>query len=324
MHVPNRVRLPVKRVCHCDWSKDAGKRWMTVATWNNRAYTVSGPEQVGDVATLFDRLRESLDSKDGLLVGFDFPIGVPSAYADRAMIGNFRNALCNFGTDASPQFYEKCHTPDMIALGRPFYPVSCRTKGAAKREHLTEKLGINWDGLHRQCERAIEGVRNSACPLFWTLGGNQVGSAAISGWQEVLVPTLCRNDPTAGLWPFEGDLESLIRTHSTIIAETYPGEAYGHLKLPRSGWSKRRQTCRRGLADALFDWNSTRPEIVFDVQLIDAVRDGFGAKSNGEDQFDAFAGMCSMLDVVLGYRREGIPSSKQILNVEGWILGQEP
>jgi hypothetical protein len=41
--------------------------------------------------------------------------------------------------------------------------------------------------LRRQCERATP-TRRAACPLFWTLGSNQVGKAAISGWQEVIAP----------------------------------------------------------------------------------------------------------------------------------------
>lgn len=31
------------------------------------------------------------------------------------------------------------------------------------------------------------------------------------------------------LWPFEGSLEELAKVEGSVIAETYPGEAYAHI-----------------------------------------------------------------------------------------------
>ena len=39
----------------------------------------------------------------------------------------------------------------------------------------------------RQCERGGTGYREGCC-LFWTLGANQAGKAAIIGWRDVLAP----------------------------------------------------------------------------------------------------------------------------------------
>jgi hypothetical protein len=53
------------------------------------------------------------------------------------------------------------------------------------------------------------GVRLIAGPVpndYWTLGGNQVGKAAIDGWQNVVRPALALG---ASLWPFDGSLENL-------------------------------------------------------------------------------------------------------------------
>lgn len=60
--------------------------------------------------------------------------------------------------------------------------VACLKKG------LSLKM---FDELRRLCEMSVPAWsvypgRRAACPLFWTLGGQQVGKAAILGWREVL------------------------------------------------------------------------------------------------------------------------------------------
>ncbi len=41
----------------------------------------------------------------------------------------------------------------------------------------------------------------------------------------------------------------------------------------------------------------------------------FGPTNDGEDPFDLFVGVCSMLDVVLGFRQKGTPNSDGIRHV---------
>jgi hypothetical protein len=43
---------------------------------------------------------------------------------------------------------------------------------------------------------------------FWTLGGNQVGKGALSGWKEFLRPA--RELTTVHIWPFDGSFEELL------------------------------------------------------------------------------------------------------------------
>ncbi len=52
--------------------------------------------------------------------------------------------------------------------------------------------------------------------------------------------------------------------------------------------------------------------------------DDFGDAATGEDRFDAFLGLIGMLNIVLGQRDPGPPTSvpEEVLAVEGWILGQ--
>ena len=91
--------------------------------------------------------------------------------------------------------------PSEIAITRPFYPRSS-SKGVTRAE-LVAGLGVSsFDDLLRICERRTE-HRQAACSLFWTLGGNQVGKGALTGWQEIIRPALLRG---AKPWPFDAFL----------------------------------------------------------------------------------------------------------------------
>ena len=73
-------------VAHCDWGKDPKKRWMAVASRPPGGdFTAAATVMVGNTATLLDRLR-GIAGPRPVLIGFDFPIGVPKAYADAAGI----------------------------------------------------------------------------------------------------------------------------------------------------------------------------------------------------------------------------------------------
>jgi hypothetical protein len=157
-----------------------------------------------------------------------------------------------------------------------------------------------------------------ACCLFWTLGGNQVGKGAISGWREVIVPNIDR----VRLWPFDGPLNDLIATNDIVLVETYPGDVYSQIGLPpKSTWSKTKPEGRAIPAPALVNWLNRRP-VLSGNELRSFVGSGFSPRSVGEDQFDAFVGLLGMLDVVGGYLAEGAPRTADITRWEGWILGQ--
>lgn len=163
-------------VAHADWSTAPAKRWMAMARLHDGVYRVEGPEGVRNPETLLESCRRAAGG-GGALVGFDFPIRLPSAYARRAGIADFRRALPAFGAGPWHQFFEPAARPEEIALERPFYPAR---PGGTRQVHLVEGLGMaSMDDLLRECERD-GGNRRGACSLFWTLGGNQVGRAAIN------------------------------------------------------------------------------------------------------------------------------------------------
>lgn len=191
--------------------------------------------------------------------------------------------------------------------------------GGRKMAYLLDGLGFSErESIVRRCEKKTA-TRQAACILFWTLGGNQVGKAAASGWQEILQPNLA----AIGLWPFDGPLHGLLEKHSIVIAETYPGEVYSHLAIPRNpAWSKRKQAGRKSVAPALLAWIAQRGHLA-DPALTDLINCGFVDSGAGEDQFDAIVGLFGMLDVVSGQRPEGLPERPEVRKWEGWILGRQ-
>lgn len=315
-----RLEILPAVVGHADWSTSAAKRWIAMASLRDGVYRVDAPEPVRDPETLIEsRVREA--SGGGALLGFDFPIGLPRAYARRADIGDFRSALPAFGAGRWHEFYDLAERREQIAVERPFYPAR---PGGTRQAHLVEGLGVaSMDELLRDCERGGEN-RRRACPLFWTLGGNQVGRAAIAGWRQVLVPAIVRMGDAIGVWPFDGDLDALLRSRACVVAETYPADACVQLGLPMPGrgWSKRDHGHRLDQGRRVLEWASGKP---IDLSAVrDAVEDGFGASATGEDAFDAWVGLLGMLGVVLGDQPAGTPGDDEARRVEGWILGRHP
>jgi hypothetical protein len=167
--------------------------------------------------------------------------------------------------------------------------------------------------LLRACDRPTAD-RRAACAIFWTLGGNQVGKAAIAGWLELIVPHL----DEVGLWPFSGSLFDLVAKHDVVVAETYPGDAYRQVGVPKGlRWSKTSAEGRRAALPYARAWIDARP-VVTSEALASEIEAGFA----DDDRFDSFMGLCCMLDVVDGRRREGPPLDDSVLGWEGWILGQ--
>lgn len=306
--------MTVSVVAHCDWSRDGRKRWLATAVRQAGGWVTQAPELVGDTATLVERLRRRAVAPGALLIGFDFPIGLPEAYARAADLVSFRAALDLFGSGAWSAWYDVARSRDEIALHRPFYPARSGGKGEMARAHLFDALGLGGEALLRRCERKTAD-RQAAAMLFWTLGSNQVGKAAITGWREIIVP----RRHTIGLWPFDGDLADLTARHAVVVAETYPGDVYPTLGLPR-GWSKRNRDGRQRVGRHILDWLDARRAIDA-AALRPLIRDGFGDKDRDEDPFDATIGLLGMLEVVDGRRAEGAPTDEAVRTWEGWILG---
>lgn len=253
-----------------------------------------------------------------ILAGFDFPIGLPFAYGRSTEFPDFPAFLSGMSPEAWAEFRSIASRPDQISRRRPFYPAGV-TRGLKQADLLRGHGVAELDALRRSVERATP-ERRAACPIFWTLGGNQVGRGALSGWDEVIRPAVATG---AHLWPFDGSLSALADSGGITLAETYPAEAYGHIGVRfRHGQSKRRQDDRLSHVPSIMGWAASR-NIVFSVDAKDELVHGFGADAAGEDRFDAMLGLLGMIEVVLEGRPEGPHVASPETRWEGWILGAE-
>jgi hypothetical protein len=303
-------------VYHADWSSIAAKRWGAMATLGTDGrYTALAPEPVGIPGSLIAKLRQEAGETGCALIGFDFPIGVPASYAKRAGIPNFRTLLKRLGHRKWKDFYSVCDKPEQISVHRPFYPNGAY-KGRRK-EDLFRGHGVSsLEPLLRRCERGGNGQKQACC-LFWTLGSNQVGKAAIIGWQDVLAPAL-RGGGSVSLWPFDGSLLSLLVPGAVVIAETYPAECYGWFTKNPLG-SERDGGNRRKFGASLLGWPNSR-EVMLANCLTEDIQSGF---PRGEDALDAVVGLFGMLQVCLGQRASSEPDDREIRTLKaGFSVGR--
>jgi hypothetical protein len=307
-------------VAHADWGSQPAKRWLATARREGGRWRAGAPVHVEAPARVLPGLAAEAGRSGAALVGFDFPIGLPLAYARRACVRGFRSLLPVLGG----AFFEVAERPEEISLLRPFYPM--RPGGASQRQ-LVDGLGLaSPEELLRTCERATPS-RRAAAPLFWTLGPQQVGKAAIAGWEEIVIPAL-RGALDVALWPFDGALPELLAPGRVVVAETYPAEYYARLAVDLAASTeegpsgKRVQASRAAQAPRLVA-AAGELEVELAPELRAQIDDGFGKRPDGEDRFDATVGLLGVLGVVLGRHSAGEPADAEVRAIEGWILGRE-
>ncbi|MBY0335623.1 MAG: DUF429 domain-containing protein [Acetobacteraceae bacterium] len=297
---------------HADWSVDPRKRWACVARRDATGWRATAPRPVGDPAGF----AASLLAEGGpAALGLDLPLGLPRGYAAGRAEADFPAFLAARATDAG--FFAVNPGLETVCAARPFYPAR-PAKGMTRAAHAAA-LGLEGaGGLNRWCDRATA-TRPAGAPVFWTLGANQSGKAAIAAWRDWLAPALAAGAPYA-LWPFAGKLAGLLEPGRLAIAEVYPAEALRQLGL-RMGGSKRDAEARRRLAPALLaamDGLGVRP----DGALRDAAQAGFGADAAGEDRLDCVLGLLALIAVLDGARADFVPDDPWVRRWEGWVLGQ--
>jgi hypothetical protein len=313
------VKWP-KYIAHADWGSNPRKCQVALAELVGSAYQVVELDSADVQAVAKGDLRlgaHLTPSQDGqLLLGFDFPIGLPRDYAKLAGIDSFPDFLYKVGSPPWDRFAEVASSPREISVYRPFYPMR---PGGTTRAHFTQALGLTTQQLRRRCEG------NDAECMFWTLGGKQVGKAALAGWKylSAAAPSGVR------LWPFDGPLDSLLDGNSeqVIVAETYPREFYPYVKPRLSSpipWSKRRRKDRLLWVPRLLQWAESLG-IQWSASVLSRVEAGFSDGHNGEDEFDSVVGLLGMAAIVTAHLTPGVPDDDpEVQRVEGWILGRQP
>ncbi|TCZ58645.1 hypothetical protein EXY23_16790 [Roseicella aquatilis] len=297
---------------HADWSTDPRKRWLTWARRRDGQWLAAAPEPVGEVAALLPRL---LAAGLPVALGLDLPLGLPRDYAAARPEADFPTFLR--GLAATPGFFEVNAGLETVSPARPFYPAR-GVAGMTRAAHAAALGLAGPEGLSRWCDRATA-ERPAGAPVFWTLGANQSGKAAIAAWRDWLVPALAADAPIR-LWPFEGGLHALLAPGRAVLAEVYPAEALRHCGLRLAG-SKRAEGSRRALAPALLAAMAAR-RVTPTPALAAAVTAGFGADAAGEDRFDSVIGLLGLVGVLDGGRPDAVPADPWIRRWEGWVLGQ--
>jgi hypothetical protein len=221
------------------------------------------------------------------------------------------------GLSEDPGFFEVSMTLATVSPARPFYPAR-GVKGMTRAAHAAALGFDSAAGLSRLCDRATA-TRPAGAPVFWTLGANQSGKAAIAAWRDWLAPALAAGAPIR-LWPFEGGLHALLAPGQAVLAEVYPAEALRQLGLKLSG-SKRAALPRRALAEPLRA-AMARLRVAGTPALEAALAEGFGADPAGEDRLDCVIGLLGLVAVLDGARPDHIPDDPWITRWEGWVLGQ--
>jgi Protein of unknown function (DUF429) len=261
-----------------------------------------------------DVLRAEADGSP-VALGVDLPIGVPRAYAASRFEAGFLAFLETIR--AWPDFFTVCEHLTDLRHDRPFYPAR-GILGMTRASHAAALGFADASGLSRACDRATS-ERPAGAPLFWTLGANQSGKAAIAAWRDMLLPALALGDRIR-LWPFEGPFRALLAPGVVAVAETYPAEALRHLGIKLRG-SKRRQMDRAAVAEPLLA-AMERLRVTPTPALIDAVTAGLGSDAAGEDRFDCLLGVLCVINVLAGHRPDTTPDDPWLTTWEGWVLGQ--
>lgn len=300
---------------HADWSVDPRKRWVATARRQGAGWVLEPPAPVGEVSDFLDRLRLTAGG-GAVALGLDLPIGVPRLYAARRPEADFKAFLAR--TAEWPDFYRACPTLAEVAADRPFYPAR-GIKGMTRAAHAAA-LGLPAESvsLSRHCDRATA-ERPAGAPVFWTLGANQSGKAAMAAWRDMLIPAL-RRGAMARIWPFDGPFRTLLALGQVALAETYPAEALRHLGIRLAG-SKRRHADRMAIAGPLRD-AMDRLNVHPDAAMARMLADGFGGDPAGEDRLDCTLGVLCVLNVLAGHRPDTAPDDPWIQRWEGWVLGQ--
>jgi len=286
-----------------------------VARQDGSGWRLGVPRLVGDPAAFLDVLRDEASGAP-VALGVDLPIGVPRMYAALRPEPGFLRFLETIRD--WPDFFLVCEALTDIRPDRPFYPAR-GIKGMTRASHALA-LGLGGaSGLSRLCDRATA-ERPPGAPLFWTLGANQSGKAAIAAWRDMLLPALALGRDGVRLWPFEGAFRALLSPGVVAMAETYPAEALRHLGIKLRG-SKRRQSDRAAVAGLLLT-AMQRLQVVPDAALVAAVTNGLGADPAGEDRFDCLLGVLCVINVLAGHQPDTTPDDPWLATWEGWVLGQ--
>jgi hypothetical protein len=277
------TRLQPASILSADWSKDLGKRCVYVAD-------VAGRTVHRETARAWS-LRAVLDLAARLphptLVGVDVALGIPAPYFAAARASaTWRDSLHFLdwlsAPLASPRMFDVVRTPADWSVETPFFSVGAgegALRAYAARTSLLRRIDERMQGKSPFLVSGIPGT---------------VGSATRALWAE-LRPLLLA-DRSFVVWPFDGNLDSLLAARTVVVAEMYPAIAYTVALGPTLPHPRIRigKTVHEQRTPAIRALSSTEWVIQQGVRLGD-----LGAADGNEDDFDAVMFAAAALRCVL-------------------------
>ena len=307
---------PAALAAHADWSIDPRKRWVAVARRAAAGWVLASAASGRRRADFLARLRAEAGWRAG---------GARRRSAARACRAPTRRS----GAEADflqflqaarnwPDFFRVCATLEELAPDRPFYPAR-GIAGMTRASHAAA-LGLGAaTGLSRACDRATA-ERPAGAPLFWTLGANQSGKAAIAAWRDMLLPALAAGEAVR-LWPFAGPFRVAAGARRGGAGRDLSGRGAAPSRHPPEGQQAPPGRPCRGVACRCWPrcsgWTSP-PSAALRPPCVD----GFGADAAGEDRFDCVLGVLCVLNVLAGNRPDTAPDDPWIRRLGG--LGAGP
>lgn len=306
----------------CDWGKESDKRAVYLADTRTRRIRCAGKNPFRSATGMPWSVREALAcarqfaAANPVVLAFDAPLGIPLSYFHAAKQYAPWNGIKSF-VDWLPLachhrgFLESSRVASAWRVDRPFFAVPAG-EGALKAFEAEAA---------RQGAMLLRSIDRQACakPVFVTSGiPGSVGSAAIELWRELADAFTGSRD--FALWPFEGNLNTLLNTRRMVLAEMYPRAAYSVALSPhppakrsRLKIAKTDEGCRRAALRELLGSKWMREEeVVLTPEDVESA-------AVSEDAFDALITAAALLRCAL----DGTPLSQPALEdpeAEGGIL----
>lgn len=297
-----------------DWSKAVAGREIYLADLAERLLRRVPPPPGGWTVATALTAAAGARRRNGVLLGFDAPLGVSRSYweaarreRDWARSKNFADWLAVL--PATPFFFVPVRSPSAWTVRQPFFHVPPGPGSRRAFEAVMTNLMV--DG-RREIDRATGGN-----PMFVTGGiPGSVGASALDLWAGLASLRGAADAPA--ICPFDGPLDQLLAVGRVVVGEIYPRLAYGAALGPEAAGQRSRLKVRK-----------SRP--TNRAYAIDALRNAPWIRAHGvsihdeapacesEHSFDALLAAAALLRCAL----EGTPlvASSADPIAEGAILG---
>lgn len=304
---------PLSAILCADWGKESSKRAVYVADVSARIVRRVRSDAWSVAGVLAEARRWT--SNGAVLGTFDAPLGLPESYLrawsrQRGIepTATFLDLLALVGE--MPSYFDASRSARDWSLEHPFFSVPAGVGGLESYLDVSAHFGVD---MYRKIDRMTR-----AKTVFIKAGvPGSVGSAATALWQELSSELTASR--TFKIWPFEGDIQTLLRSTPIVVGEIYPRAAYATALLDRPPSSrpplnvgKTNETVRR---EAIAMLRTARWVNEHAVELQD-----LGDAQASEDDFDACMTAVALLRCIL--EDEPLcPADLHAPEFEGGMLG---